>query len=83
MKGILKEAENMHNETSLQLCSELAHYTEQGIKVTVSGYQASINKRLTDMLLRDGPCTYMRSYSFDEMGKITEVEFQCVRLSEK
>ena len=55
MKGILKEAVEMHNETSLQLCSELANYKEQGIKVTVSGYQASINKRLTDMLLRDGP----------------------------
>lgn len=82
MKGILKEAVEMHNEKSLQLCSELANYKEQGIKVTVSGYQASINKRLTDMLLRDGPCTYMRSYSFDEMGKITGVEFQCVRLSE-
>ena len=50
--------------------------------MTVGGYQASINRRLSDMLLREGPCTYMRSYSFDEMGKITGVEFQCVRLSE-
>ena len=62
MKGILKEAVEMHNETSLQLCSELANYKEQGIKVTVSGYQASINKRLTDMLLRDGPCKIGRAH---------------------
>lgn len=75
MKGILKEAVEMHNETSLQLCSELANYKEQGIKVTVSGYQASINKRLTDMLLRDGPCTYMRSYSLMRWGKLQGLSF--------
>lgn len=82
MKGILKEEEDIRNKTSDMLCSELARYTEEGIPVTVGGYEASINKRLTDMLLRDGPCTYMRSYSFDEKGRITGVEFQCVRLSE-
>ena len=83
MKGILSEAENMRDEISALLCNELAQYTEDGIKVTVEGYQASINKRFTDMLLRDGPCTYMRSYSFDEMGNVTGVEFQCVKLNEK
>ena len=82
MKGILKETEDMRDRTSVMLCSELEHYTEEGIPVTVGGYQASINKRLTDMLLRDGPCTYMRSYSFDESGRVTGVEFQCVRLRE-
>ncbi len=83
MKGVLNGEENMRDEISALLCDELEHYTQEGIQVTVGGYQASINKRFTDMLLRDGPCTYMRSYSFDEMGKITGVEFQCVRLDEK
>ena len=83
MKGIISEAENMRDEISALLCSELERYTEEGIEVRIGGYQASINKRLTDMLLRDRPCTYMRSYSFDELGRVTGVEFQCVRLDEK
>ena len=82
MKGRLEEAQDVYNSSSVSLCSEFSQYMKEGISVTVGGYQASINRRLSDMLLREGPCTYMRSYSFDEMGKITGVEFQCVRLSE-
>ena len=82
MKGRLEEAQEVYNSSSVMLCSELSQYRRDGISVTVGGYQASVNRRLTDMLLREGPCTYMRSYSFDEMGKVTGVEFQCVRLSE-
>ncbi|CDD66679.1 unknown [Firmicutes bacterium CAG:882] len=82
MKGRLEEAQELYNSSSVMLCSELSQYMRDGISVTVGGYQASVNRRLTDMLLREGPCTYMRSYSFDEMGKVTGVEFQCVRLSE-
>lgn len=82
MKGRLEEAQEVYNSSSVMLCSELSQYMRDGISVTVGGYQASVNRRLTDMLLREGPCTYMRSYSFDEMGRVTGVEFQCVRLSE-
>lgn len=82
MKGRLEKAQEVYNSSSVMLCSELSQYMRDGISVTVGGYQASVNRRLTDMLLREGPCTYMRSYSFDEMGKVTGVEFQCVRLSE-
>lgn len=82
MKGRLEEAQELYNSSSVMLCSELSQYMRDGISVTVGGYQASVNRRLTDMLLREGPCTYMRSYSFEEMGKVTGVEFQCVRLSE-
>ena len=82
MKGRLEEAQELYNSSSVMLCSELSLYMRDGISVTEGGYQASVNRRLTDMLLREGPCTYMRSYSFDEMGKVTGVEFQCVRLSE-
>lgn len=82
MKGRIEGAENMRDSTSSMLCSELAQYTKAGIAVTVGGYQTSIDRRLTDMLVREGPCTYMRSYSFDEKGKVTGVEFQCVRLTE-
>lgn len=81
MKGRLDMKEVEAKELSGKLYHELTSYREAGISVTVSGYQADINRRLTDMLLREGPCTYMRSYSFDEQGRVTGVSFERVKLS--
>ena len=80
MKGILEGMLGEHNKMSEQLMNELSDYKEAGVSITVSGYQAEVNRRLADMLLRDGPCTYMRSYSFDEKGKVTGLEFEPVKL---
>lgn len=60
------------------LCRELNDYKKAGISVTVEGVNVEINRKLADMLLCEGPCTYMRNYSFDENGKITAVEFGTV-----
>ena len=80
MKGILDGMLGEYDRMSNQLVSELSDYKEAGIPITVNGYQADVNRRLADMLLRDGPCTYMRSYSFDENGRVTGVEFERVKL---
>ena len=58
MKGRLEEAQEVYNSSSVMLCSELSQYMRDGISVTVGGYQASVNRRLTDMLLREGPVSY-------------------------
>lgn len=81
MKGRLEYKDTEARWQSKQLCGELAGYKEAGISVKVDGYQADIDRRLADMLLRDGPCTYMRAYSFNEEGKVTQVEFERVNLS--
>lgn len=80
MKGILDGMLGEYDRMSNQLVRELSDYKEAGIPITVNGYQADVNRRLADMLLRDGPCTYMRSYSFDENGRVTGVEFERVKL---
>lgn len=80
MKGILDGMLGEYDDMSSRLVRELSDYKEAGIPITVNGYQAEVNRRLTDMLLRDGPCTYMRSYSFDEKGRVTGVEFERVKL---
>ncbi len=80
MKGILDGMLGEYDRMSNQLVNELSDYKEAGIPITVNGYQADVNRRLADMLLRDGPCTYMRSYSFDENGRVTGVEFERVKL---
>ena len=80
MKGILDGMLGERDSVSNRLVSELSDYKEAGIPITVNGYQADVNRRLADMLLRDGPCTYMRSYSFDENGRVTGVEFERVKL---
>ena len=80
MKGILDGMLGEYDRMSNQLVNELSDYKEAGIPITVNGYQADVNRRLADMLLRDGPCTYMRSYSFDENGMVTGVEFERVKL---
>ena len=80
MKGILDGMLGEYDRMSNQLVNELSDYKEAGSPITVNGYQADVNRRLADMLLRDGPCTYMRSYSFDENGRVTGVEFERVKL---
>ena len=83
MKGILDGMLGEQDSVSNRLVSELSDYKEAGILITVNGYQAEVNRRLADMLLRDGPCTYMRSYSFDEEGRVTGVEFERVKLEDR
>lgn len=83
MKGILDGMLGERDSVSNRLVSELSDYKEAGISITVNGYQAEVNRRLADMLLRDGPCTYMRSYSFDEEGRVTGVEFERVKLEDR
>lgn len=81
MRGRLECRAEQDKGQAAQLCSELAAYKAAGVSVTVDGYQAAVDRRLADMLLRDGPCTYMRAYSFDEEGKVTQVGFERVKLS--
>ena len=71
------------SERSRELLSELSDYKEQGVLVTYDGQQVDVDRRFTDMIVRDGPCTYMRNYSFDEHGHVTELSFERIKSSKE
>ena len=80
MRGRMGRKEDEARARAEALERELAGYEAAGVPISVNGYEVEVNRRITQMLLREGPCTYMRSYSFDDNGKVDGISFDRVKL---
>ena len=80
MKIRIYGEEDIIREELKKLETELRLYEESGVFITANGYEVEVNRGLANMLLREGDCTYMRNYSFNEDGKVTEISFEKVKL---
>ena len=80
MKIRIYGEEDIIREEAKRLETELRLYEKSGVFITANGYEVEVNRGLTNMLLREGDCTYMRNYSFDDEGKITGISFEKVKL---
>lgn len=80
MRGKILSIREKSGAKSENLLCELEVMKSKGVTISYLGNEVELNRRFTDMIVRDGPCTYMRSYSFDTSGRIMDISFERVKL---
>ncbi len=67
----------VYNGTTLK--KELTELTQNGVRLSLNGYNVEPGDSLVNLLLAENGCTYMRSYEF-KGGKVVGISFEKIKL---
>lgn len=70
---------NQNDMNKIHLKDELENYGKQGVRLLMEGAEIQVEDSFVELLLREGECTYMRNYIFQD-GRVIGIEFDKVYL---